>query len=114
MDMSAWLTHCTERFTKRMCYLFDDTLTNNTRVNRISIEMTGVYYNLDTVDSMLTELEDRYREVPVEREPVDVSVGAFEDHLQNARNEDDGGAYAWVIRDPEDARQRPSTTRGER
>jgi 8-oxo-dGTP pyrophosphatase MutT (NUDIX family) len=76
--------------------------------------MTGVNLNPDTVESMLTELQDRYSEVPVEREPVDVPAGEFEDHLQNARDGYDGGAYAWVIRDPEDASQLSSTTPGER
>ena len=59
--------------------------------------MTSLDLNLNIVESMLTDLQDRYTEVPIEREPVDVPAGEFEDHLQNAQGGYDGGAYAWAI-----------------
>lgn len=76
--------------------------------------MTNVDLNQNTVESLTAELQNRYKEVPIEHEPVDVPTGEFEDHLQNAQDGYDGGAYAWVIREPEDASQLSSTTPGER
>lgn len=75
--------------------------------------MNGQDLNLERVEALMADLQDRYAPVPVEREPVDVPAGEFEKQLQHAEEGYDGGAYAWVIRDPEDASQLSETMTGE-
>jgi 8-oxo-dGTP diphosphatase len=74
--------------------------------------MTGDV-NLERVERVAERLQDRYGEVPVEREVVEQPAAGFEELVANARDGYNGGAYAWVVRDPADAAELTETFAGE-
>lgn len=65
--------------------------------------MTTVDCNRDRVLSLREDLQDRYRSVSVEEETRELDPDEFAEAVENAREGYDGGAYAWVVRHPEDA-----------
>jgi 8-oxo-dGTP pyrophosphatase MutT (NUDIX family) len=72
--------------------------------------MTGL--DADEAASILEDLQERYGEVPVEREPVTIAPERFEAHTEGDPYV--GGAYAWVVRPPEDAPALSETAVAER
>lgn len=72
--------------------------------------MTGL--DADEAASIVEDLQERYGEVHVEREPVTIPPERFEAHLDGDPYV--GGAYAWVVRHPGDAPALSETTVAER
>lgn len=59
--------------------------------------------NLTAVNQLLEELQDTYRDVPIENQQHVVSTDDFDDMLEDDQSDYIGAAYAWVVRDPEAA-----------
>lgn len=74
--------------------------------------MTGI--NAEAVESIAEDLQERYGEVPLERDPVELPADEFEEAVEHAKEGYDGGAYAWVVRDPEEAAELSETFLGDR
>jgi 8-oxo-dGTP diphosphatase len=65
--------------------------------------MPAVDVNRDRVDSLAEDLQRRYGTLEVERQTHHLPPEEFADALDHAREGYDGGAYAWVVRAPENA-----------
>lgn len=68
--------------------------------------MTGVPstdINADIVEQEIDRLQSKYDGVITETEHYDVSPDPFKKHIDYARGGYVGGAYVWVVRQPEDA-----------
>jgi 8-oxo-dGTP pyrophosphatase MutT (NUDIX family) len=59
--------------------------------------------NEQAVERRMDRLYGEYGEVPVEEETWEDSAEEFADAIEYAENGYLGGAYAWVVREPEDA-----------
>jgi 8-oxo-dGTP pyrophosphatase MutT (NUDIX family) len=66
----------------------------------------------DDVASIVEDLQDRYGEVPVERDQKTIAPERFGAHTEGDPYV--GGAYAWVVRHPEDAPALSETAVAER
>lgn len=65
--------------------------------------MTETALNLDTVNHFVETLQETYTDVPVEDQQEVVPAEDFDDVLAIHGDDYIGGAYAWVVRDPEAA-----------
>ena len=61
------------------------------------------------VEEQISRLRDEYGEVPVDDGTVEVAPAEFPEYVQNARDGYVGSAYAWVVRQPDQAGE-PSET----
>ena len=59
--------------------------------------------NLETVERRTTRLLDEYGEIPVEERTHERPLEKFEELVGYAKNGYTGSAYAWVVRQPDDA-----------
>lgn len=63
--------------------------------------MPAEHVNRESVERRLERLQDEYGEVPVEKITEAIPADEFAEAREHARNGYTGGAYAWVVRAPE-------------
>jgi 8-oxo-dGTP diphosphatase len=68
--------------------------------------------NESFVVDRIERLRDDYGEAPVDEDVVEIPPAEFPEYVQNARDGYVGSAYAWVVRQPEQAGERSETYSG--
>lgn len=81
-------------------------------MTRGRIRWLPVNINETFVRDQRQRLQDDYGEVTVETGTVDVPPAAFPEYVENAHDGYVGSAYAWVVRQPDQAGERSETYAG--
>jgi 8-oxo-dGTP diphosphatase len=76
--------------------------------------MAETHINREFVENEIERLSAAYREVTVQEDVEEIPPEAFPEYVENARNGYVGSAYAWVVRQPEQAGERSETYAGGR
>jgi len=74
--------------------------------------MTETAINREFVERQVERLQSAYVAVPVEDETVEVPTAEFPEYVENARDGYVGSAYAWTVRQPDQAGERSESYSG--
>ena len=63
--------------------------------------MPAEHVNRESVERRMERLQDEYGEIPIESAEDEIPADEFAEAREHARDGYTGGAYAWVVRDPD-------------